>query len=866
MRKHNKGAVTVFVTLLLIPAILVSGTGVDLSRIYAARSTTRDANQLAANALLTNYDALLQDLYGLYAVIGDDDDLVEMMDVYVKASLFGENVTDAQLGEFRLFGGQESVSTAVSASAPMSNVEILRHQIEEYSKYRVPVAIVSEILDRLNNGELQEMGANTEACAKKLEVDEQFENTLTKFNEVIEKAEQLVGNYMTDEETAYKKVNEVTSQIRYQLGQMLAVRREYEAETDIDQQDDIQDHYNAIAENINSCAFGGWIGYNWVAAHVDDEGNDIQGQWDNPHYEYYDGLQTVINQNVEKLESHCTKLDELVQLCQEADAAKSALAQKISELEEKLNSGTCSPELVENMRKELADAKKLLSYNFTELGTQMKLKANDYIVGTSTPPLKNIQGYGTPGGVFLSFSNLQNVALLSGFQIRLHVDTALYYNVDDRLEKIQTALAFYVAPQRYPTFESVSEAHKECYDLIKNGEFHIKSDAELDDDDKKEKSKVTELFNLIKDLWNGLTDYDPAPGAKSYSASSEAKNWAFSSDAGLKMDFLLGTFSFGSSNESGISSTLKNFANFASADADIAKKFSTVLSNASERILLVGYATQMFSNWSYKDAEGDAPLSLTGQPIDASSHYFYNSEWEYLLNGDLDAGSNLGKITWTILGLRFLANYASSYMISGINSEIKAMEAAVSAIPFAGGVLRFLVRPLYVLGESVVDVSLLRTGHKIPLLKRKVEEWKFALAGALVSELKQAIEDQAEKVAGTDAQSVESGLLYTDYLTIFLLITEPGVLAARIRDLIALNVTTSKSKLAEKAEGSADARAEAAKNVALFDLSKANTTFAVTTKTEVRFMFLSMPFAQQGINGIVPSTTFSVAVTDYRGY
>ena len=36
---HNcKGAVTVLVTLLLIPAILVTGTGVDTARILAARS------------------------------------------------------------------------------------------------------------------------------------------------------------------------------------------------------------------------------------------------------------------------------------------------------------------------------------------------------------------------------------------------------------------------------------------------------------------------------------------------------------------------------------------------------------------------------------------------------------------------------------------------------------------------------------------------------------------------------------------------------------------------------------------------------------------------------------------------------------
>ena len=56
---HNcTGAGTVFVTLLLIPAVLVSGTGVDIARIYTARSVLQDGNQLAANSVLASYEAV----------------------------------------------------------------------------------------------------------------------------------------------------------------------------------------------------------------------------------------------------------------------------------------------------------------------------------------------------------------------------------------------------------------------------------------------------------------------------------------------------------------------------------------------------------------------------------------------------------------------------------------------------------------------------------------------------------------------------------------------------------------------------------------------------------------------------------------
>ena len=105
--KNTKGAVTVFVTLLLIPAILVSGTAVDLARIHTARSVLQDANQLAANSVLTQYNALLNDLYGLFGVAEDDPILAKLLDDYISITVFGEPVQDRSLGTLQLFYGSE---------------------------------------------------------------------------------------------------------------------------------------------------------------------------------------------------------------------------------------------------------------------------------------------------------------------------------------------------------------------------------------------------------------------------------------------------------------------------------------------------------------------------------------------------------------------------------------------------------------------------------------------------------------------------------------------------------------------------------------------------------------------------------------
>ena len=280
LRDNNYGAVTVIVTLLLIPAILITGTGVDLARLYAARSTTRDANQLAANTVMTQYDAMLQDLYGLYAAVGADDALAQMVDAYVKASLFGIDPTEAQMGEFRLFAGTEAVSSSVSADDPLSDKEVLRRQIEEYAKWRVPVIVVKNIFERFDKEEFEKMSADTEAAAKKIAVDEQLEIVLEKFKAVKEKNDYIVKEYTTwDEPEAFKHVGEYLEHIRFQFGEMLEVRQAYEEETDAEKLNELLAHYEAISENIAACVNGDWIADQWIDAHYDDNGDYVEGAW-----------------------------------------------------------------------------------------------------------------------------------------------------------------------------------------------------------------------------------------------------------------------------------------------------------------------------------------------------------------------------------------------------------------------------------------------------------------------------------------------------------------------------------------------------------------------------------------------------------
>ena len=199
---HNcKGAVTVMVTLLLIPAILVSGTGVDLARIYTARSIVQDANQLAANSVLASYEALLQDLYGLFGVMsgGNIDP-----DTYIKQTLLGGDWNKG-MGTLQIFYGSNLNPTVLTPEPTqnLGNSAVLRRQIEEFSKLRAPAIIAELLMEKLDV--FEKIKEDSKVIKKKLEVDDGVEELekcyrkiydhVVKLDKVGPREDEMAGDY-----------------------------------------------------------------------------------------------------------------------------------------------------------------------------------------------------------------------------------------------------------------------------------------------------------------------------------------------------------------------------------------------------------------------------------------------------------------------------------------------------------------------------------------------------------------------------------------------------------------------------------------------------------------------------------------------
>ncbi|MCD7922006.1 MAG: hypothetical protein LUG27_06165 [Clostridiales bacterium] len=162
----KNGAVSVFLTIILVPVLVVCFLFVDVSRTKLAQGVVNSAGDLTLNTVLTQYDSTLNDYYGLLASCQDIDTFLATADEYFQACLISQGVDAAEARSYSamingLLTGDaseisdllqitesESSSFTVSAvdNGTLENPALMKKEIVEFMRYRAPIEGVSEIL------------------------------------------------------------------------------------------------------------------------------------------------------------------------------------------------------------------------------------------------------------------------------------------------------------------------------------------------------------------------------------------------------------------------------------------------------------------------------------------------------------------------------------------------------------------------------------------------------------------------------------------------------------------------------------------------------------------------------------------------
>lgn len=850
--EDNKGMVTVMVTLLLIPALLVSGTGVDLARIYTAKSIVQDANQLAANSVMTQYDAMLQDVFGLFGVAQSDEELNALVTEYVNRSIFG-TADPAQLGSFQLFYGADT-QTEVTREQNLAQIAVLRHQIEEYAKFRAPIVIADEIIQRLKA--FDKVKTDSEVIQEKMDIDEEVRDLYEYYKKLYE--EILEANECKEEQEAIvSSINARLTEIRAQLQKMIPIRDEY---TDVyeskplywqEKLADCEAKYEICLNNIRSIISGSYVIYSWTEASINEE-----GEWVPVEKVYVksggDNLEEAVDNAVEMLEDQLEELEDVVEKCRQVDSAKTTLEAKLNALEAKLNSGQCSETLKTGMQEELAAYKALLTYNTTAMGEAMQ-SVDRAQINQLMEDLRNVV-YGSIGednrvdpNNSLSLRALNELRYDPRFDVDLVIQNKNRQPANRYSESTLSYFA-YLSNYKYAVPGTFFKFQDDVFDDTKNREFFEYLQDICNSADSKNVSKtkknVAEFLEKLQKMFQQI-NFIPQ-GAGYYRVDSTGS----------------GSDSFGQSGTWGDSDKIMDQM---SDGLDQIKDIASAADAAVDKLLLVTYASEMFSCYTNVNTLVSDPaerqLSMSGVYLDTDVCYFYQSELEYLLHGDLNsAPGNLMAVSGTLLLVRFVFNYISTFTVDEVKNTIRAIKTTCNVGGPLGAVIGFAVGELarvgFALGESVIDVMRLRGGDPVPLLKKN-DTWQLSL--------KNLAEEAMGEIMWDDHEAEPGDLTYRDYVRLFLLVKDTNTIAVRVRDLIEINMTSLKNNLYKAHTliyGSEDAMSAAAQ----YELSKAGTAFTVKTSVDMRFLFLSMSYFQKGIDGVVPPKDADITAVDYRGY
>lgn len=168
--KGVRGAVSVFIVLILVPCIVASSLFIDVGRVSLGKGVATSAADLALNSLMSNYDEVLTDYYGFVASCQNIEDFYAETTEYFLAALQSQGLSDDEIDSVlavyqKYIGDTDQVSDLMELSCVSDDMTkivgeatdasvggssaIIKDQMVEFMKFRGPVNIVANIIDRL---------------------------------------------------------------------------------------------------------------------------------------------------------------------------------------------------------------------------------------------------------------------------------------------------------------------------------------------------------------------------------------------------------------------------------------------------------------------------------------------------------------------------------------------------------------------------------------------------------------------------------------------------------------------------------------------------------------------------------------------
>lgn len=165
----TKGAISIFLVIILVPMMTVSALFVDASKIQLAKGVAKSSGDLALNTALTEYDTVLKDMYGLFATSQNMDEVFGRLEEYYRTSMISGGINEDDADDYTQLVMQhlgklseEETSDLLNieivdfsaqkvANATLANATLLKKQVVDFMKYRAPINTGLSFLSSLSS-------------------------------------------------------------------------------------------------------------------------------------------------------------------------------------------------------------------------------------------------------------------------------------------------------------------------------------------------------------------------------------------------------------------------------------------------------------------------------------------------------------------------------------------------------------------------------------------------------------------------------------------------------------------------------------------------------------------------------------------
>ncbi len=211
----TKGAVSIFLILILLPTITIAGLFIDVSRVYLSQEVISSSADLALNTVLSEYDKKLKDYFGLLGSCQSQSDVIDVSKQFFMDSMVSAHVTtsdaeaywDSVISPFTgdedirdmlqlsVEGGKDSINITAAENGALNNPAILKSQIIEFMKYRAPMDGVASLFEKITDSEVSEQAQDADKETKLIEAQKDFADAEKNFVKQAEKTYKAIKAY-----------------------------------------------------------------------------------------------------------------------------------------------------------------------------------------------------------------------------------------------------------------------------------------------------------------------------------------------------------------------------------------------------------------------------------------------------------------------------------------------------------------------------------------------------------------------------------------------------------------------------------------------------------------------------------------------